>query len=121
MTCALTTFGRHCRELRSTNNQTMGDQAKAFGCEVHYISSIETGRIAPSTEYLDKIRIWLRLDVKEFAALKRRAKPNIINLAPIFSTSNNSSSMRLFRKISQLNPNQIRKFRAKIEGEIEDD
>lgn len=121
MACALTTFGKHCRELRVAKNQTMGDQAKALSCDVHHISSIETAKLTPNSEYLEKIRQWLLLDDKEFAILKRRTKSNIVNMKPVFSTSNNSTSMRLFQKISKLEPDQIRKFRTKIEGEVEDD
>jgi hypothetical protein len=121
MACALTRFGLLCRELRNLKNRSMGDQAKALQCEVHYISAIETGKIVPPSEYVDKFGRWLKLNKTQYESLKKRSKPNIIDMRQRFSTSNQSNSMRLFRKVSKMGPNQIRDFRTKMQGEAEND
>jgi transcriptional regulator with XRE-family HTH domain len=97
---------------------TMGDQADALGCSITYISSIETGRLSPSEEYLQKFSHWLDLSPQEHRALLGRTRNNVISF-PKFIT-NNSASMRLFRKISKMNPCDIRKFK-KRDYEVADD
>jgi len=121
MASALTRFGLLCRELRSAQNRSMGDQAKEWGCHVHYVSSVETGKIAPSDEYIEKFSRWLNLNDAQCQSLKKRSKRNVVELRQRFSTSNQSNSMRLFRKISKMDPTQIRNFRTKIQGEAEND
>ena len=117
MAGALTRFGVLCRSLRAQNNQGMGDQARAFQCEVLHISAIETGRTEPTDEYIEKFRNWLALENGEHHLLIKRGKSNVSALSPRFSTRNDSGSMRLFRKISKLDPNQIREFRKKVEAD----
>jgi hypothetical protein len=117
MASVLTRFGLLCRELRNSRNQSMGDQAKALECDVHYVSAIETGKIAPPDEYIEKFGRWLGLDTTQCASLRKRSKANVIDLRQKFSTSNRSSSMRLFRRVSKMDPSQIRNYRAKIQGE----
>ena len=121
MASALTRFGHYCRELRTTNSKDMGAQAEALGCAVHYISSIETGRIAPPSDYVEKLGKWLRLDHRQVDELIKRTRSNVIEFRNRGSVSNNSSSMRLFRRISKMDSNQIRKFRRKIDDEASDD
>src|SRR5262245_56518228 len=121
MATALTRFGQYCRDLRIAKNKSMGDQAEAFRCDVHYISSVEVGKTKPHDGYVDKFRDWLHLNETQHADLLKRAKSNVVEFRQRVSTSNNSQSMRLFRKVSQMDPNQIRKFREKIKGEAEDD
>jgi transcriptional regulator with XRE-family HTH domain len=115
MAGALTKFGILCRTLRNKNNFTMGDQARALQCEVHEISAIESGRVAPSEEYVQDFRNWLGADDTDHYLLLKRGKSNVVGFNPTFSTKNNSTSMRLFRKVSKLDANQIRAFRKKIE------
>jgi transcriptional regulator with XRE-family HTH domain len=121
MSGALTSFGNHCRALRTQKNLMMGDQAQALQCEVHHISAIETGRIAPTAEYVENLSGWLQLKGGELKILTKRMKSNVVSLQSRSSTKNNSTSMRLFRKISKLDPNQIRKFREKIDRGANDD
>ncbi len=121
MANALTRFGNHCRDLRIVGSFSMGDQAQALDCEVHYISAIETGKIAPPTEYLEKLRGWLKLNDGQYEVLLKRTKFSVVDIGHHFSTSNHSTSMRLFRKISKMDPTQIRKFREKIDDEDDDD
>jgi transcriptional regulator with XRE-family HTH domain len=118
MTNALTRFGQRCRDLRTSRNRTMGDQADAFICSTYFISSIETGRQQPSDEYIQNFRVWLHLTDREHNDLVGRLRSNVVKF-PKFTTTN-SASMRLFRKISKMNPGEIRKFR-KISYEAKDD
>jgi transcriptional regulator with XRE-family HTH domain len=121
MASALSRFGHHCRGLRTSCGKDMGAQAEALGCEVHEISSIETGRIAPSGEYLEKFRRWLNLNDRQFDELKKRAHNNVIDFRTRGSVTNNSTAMRLFRRISKMRSNQIRRYRKKIDDEVHDD
>lgn len=110
MTTVLSRFGQRCRDMRVAKGLTMGDQAERFGCSVHEISLIECGSRTPSDAYLQNFRDWMRLDDDEFRDLKRRIRSNIIELSRIKSMGEKGRTMRLFRKISQMNPDQIRAF-----------
>jgi len=99
----------------------MGDQAVAMKCEVYYVSGVETGKIVPPAEYIEKFRQWLQLDDSQYNALKKRSKSNVIDLRQRFSTSNQSSSIRLFRKISKMDPMQIRRLRPEVQDEAKND
>jgi hypothetical protein len=99
----------------------MGQQAIALGCAVHHVSNIETGRILPTAEYIDAFSRWLNLEGSQYEALKKRNKSNVTSLRNAGSSSNNSTSMRLFRKVSKMDSDQIRRFRTKIQGEAENE
>jgi hypothetical protein len=96
----------------------MGDQADAFACPIHAISSIETGREQPSDEYMRRFSTWLHLTDQEHEDLVRRIRSNVVKFPKLATT--NSPSMRLFRKISKMKPSEIRKFR-KDNCEVKDD
>jgi transcriptional regulator with XRE-family HTH domain len=110
MTTVLSRFGQRCRELRSAKGVTMGDQAKHVGRSVSEISSIECGSRTPSEAYLQSFREWMKLDDDEFRDLKRKIRSNVVELSRIKALGEKGRSMRLFRKISKMNPDQIRAF-----------
>lgn len=110
MSTVLSRFGQRCRDLRIAKKLTMGDQAKFIGYSVSEISSIECGARTPPDDYLDKFRELVTLDDEEFRDLKRRIRSNVIELNRVKTLGENGRSMRLFRKISQMNPEQIRAF-----------
>jgi hypothetical protein len=99
----------------------MGQQAAALGYPIHHISGVETGKTAPSEEYISTFALWLGLGETEIEALRRRAKSNLVSLHSAAALSNNSNSMRLFRKVSKMDSRQIRAFRTKIEAQIENE
>src|SRR5580704_11318575 len=117
MASALTRFGMLCSALRISHGRTMGQQAAALGCAVHHVSDIETGRALPTGDYIDAFSRWLNLGGSQYEALKKRSKSNVLSLRTAGSSSNNSTSMRLFRKVSKMDSVQIRHFRTKIQGE----
>jgi transcriptional regulator with XRE-family HTH domain len=119
MASALTRFGQYCRDLRSDYKKSMGDQGDQLGCAVHYISSIETGRIAPSMDYIEKFRTWLNLSDSQYQEAVKRSRGNVVSLQDRASLSNNCTSMRLFRKISKMDSDQIRKLGKKIQSEVQ--
>jgi transcriptional regulator with XRE-family HTH domain len=121
MACALTRFGLLCRDFRISKNRSMGDQAEAMKCAVHYVSAVETGKIEPSDDYIETLGRWLQLNDSQYNALKKRRKANIIDLRQRFSTGDRSSSVRLFRKISKMDPMQIRRLRPKTQEEAKND
>ncbi|MGL6062355.1 MAG: helix-turn-helix domain-containing protein [Bradyrhizobium sp.] len=110
MSTVLSRFGQRCRDLRIAKKLTMGDQAKFTGYSVSEISSIECGSRTPPDDYLEKFQKLVALDNDEFRDLKRRIRSNVIELSRIKTLGENGRSMRLFRKISQMNPDQIRAF-----------
>jgi transcriptional regulator with XRE-family HTH domain len=110
MTTVLSRFGQRCRDLRAAKNLTMGDQAKFFGCSVSEISSIECGSRTPTEDYLALFKQWTKLDDEEFRDLKKRIRSNVVELNRVRTLGENGRSMRLFRKISKMNPDQIRAF-----------
>jgi hypothetical protein len=98
----------------------MGQQAADLGCAVHHVSDIETGRIPATEEYIEAFSRWLNLEESQRVSLRRRNKINVTVLRN-GSTGNQSNSMRLFRKISKMDSNQIRGFRIKMQGEAENE
>jgi hypothetical protein len=97
----------------------MGDQADAFGCAVHDISAIESGRFATPDKYIGMFRDWLGLSDQQYRELIKKKGSNVIQLQQVKFIRNNSNSMRLFRKISKMKPAEIRGFRnseAKEDG-----
>jgi hypothetical protein len=98
----------------------MGDQANFMGLSVHEISAVECGIRTPSMQYVETFRQWINLDNDEFADLKRKIQSNVIDLTRVKSTGNNGRSIRLFRKISNMNPSQIREFRKPPGSEAKD-
>jgi transcriptional regulator with XRE-family HTH domain len=120
MANTLTRFGQYCRALRIERDMTMADQALAFDCPTHFISSIELGREAPTEQYLNQFRKWLTLSESEYGDLIKRIRGNVVELRRRREYSNNTTAMRLFRKISKMTPEQIRRFGGQIEGEAKD-
>jgi transcriptional regulator with XRE-family HTH domain len=88
----------------------MGDQAKRIGCSVTDISLIECGSRTPSDEYLEGFRVWMEMDDEDFRYLKKKIRSNVVELNRIRSLGENGRTMRLFRKISKMNPDEIRAF-----------
>jgi transcriptional regulator with XRE-family HTH domain len=122
MASVLSRFGQHCRELRAKKNLTMGEQSHAFGCSVHEISEIECGLKTPSDSYLESFKQWLDLNPQEFTDLKRRVRSNVVELNRVKSVGNNGKSIRLFRKISNMAPSEIRSLKKPPPGsEMNDD
>jgi transcriptional regulator with XRE-family HTH domain len=110
MTSVLSRFGQRCRDLRVSRGFTMGDQARHIGCSVNEISLIECGSRTPPDEYLDSFRTWMKMDEEDFRDLKRKIRSNVIELSRIKSLGESGRTMRLFRKISRMNPDEIRAF-----------
>jgi transcriptional regulator with XRE-family HTH domain len=110
MTTVLSRFGQRCRDLRLARGATMGDQARYVGCSVNEISLIECGSRTPSEEYLRSFRLWMKLDDEDFQDLKKKIRSNVVELNRIKNLGENGRTMRLFRKISKMNPEQIRAF-----------
>lgn len=119
MATVLSRFGQQCRNIRSAKNLTMGDQARYIGCSVHEISSIECGLRTPSENYLESFRSFTQLDQDEFSNLKKKIRSNVIELNRVKALGKNSRSMRLFRKISQMKPDEIRGFKKPPDNEAQ--
>jgi transcriptional regulator with XRE-family HTH domain len=98
----------------------MGDQADFMGLSVHEISAVECGLQTPTEDYLERFQKWVGFDQSELADLKKTIRSNVVELTRIKSTGNNGRSIRLFRKISNMNPDQIRGFKKPPESEVVD-
>jgi transcriptional regulator with XRE-family HTH domain len=120
MTTVLSRFGVRCRALRISRELTMGDQANFMNLSVHEISAIECGIRTPSEEYVESFQKWMNLDDGELADLKRTIRSNVVELTRVKSTGNYGRSIRLFRKISNMDPAQIRDFKKTPESEAKD-
>jgi transcriptional regulator with XRE-family HTH domain len=112
MANALNKFGQRCRDFRSQHGKSIGEQADVFGCEPYEISSIETGKVPIPPSYLKIFVGWLGLSEQDARELGRRIDSNVIAF-PHPKGGDNSRSMRLFRKISKMNPNEIRGIKGK--------
>lgn len=120
MSTVLSRFGARCRALRTSRNLTMGDQANFMGLAVFEISAFECGLRTPTEQYVEQFRRWIGLDDGELADLKKTIRSNIIELSRTKSTGNHGRSIRLFRKISNMNPDQIREFKKPPVSEVKD-
>lgn len=120
MSTVLSRFGARCRALRTSRRLTMGDQADFMGLSVHEISAVECGLQTPTEDYLERFQKWVGFDQSELADLKKTIRSNVVELTRIKSTGNNGRSIRLFRKISNMNPDQIRGFKKPPESEVVD-
>src|SRR4051794_40349878 len=120
MSRVLSRFGARCRALRATKNLTMGDQAHFMRVPVHEISAIECGLRTPSEQYVENFRQWMNLDDGEFGDLKKKIRSNVIELARAKPSGSHGRSIRLFRKISNMNPAQIRDFKKPPGSEAKD-
>jgi hypothetical protein len=93
---------------------TLGDQADALGCEPSEISSIEMGRSPLPRHYAKRLIDWLHLNEQEQRELFKRIESNVVAFPrPNLGGGDKTSSMRLFRKISKMGPNEIRRFGKK--------
>jgi transcriptional regulator with XRE-family HTH domain len=119
MASALTRFGEYSRDLRRLRGKNMLDQAQAVGLLVHEISSIETGQVSPTDDYIRKLSDWLGLNERQIQELKKRIPQsnNVISLYDKRAVMEKTTTMRLFRKISKMKPQEIRRFRLKLAGE----
>ena len=109
MASALTRFGQHCRGLRSHRGMTLGDQAEALGCEPSEISSIEMGSSASGQLFAATCRLAEPQQIQR--DLLKKVETNVVAFPRRTSTGGDkTSSMRLFRKISRMRPNEIRSF-----------
>jgi len=100
---------------------TIGDQADAFGAEPHEISAIETGKLPIPPLYSQKLVQWLNLNEQEQRELRRKTDNNVVTFPRHVAAGDKTSAMRLFRRISKMNPNQIRNFGKKPPPEVKDD
>jgi transcriptional regulator with XRE-family HTH domain len=123
MTSALTRFGEHCRDLRRFRGKNMLNHAEALGIPVHQISSIETGLISPTDDYLRNLARWLDLNERERQELRKRIPitNNVISFPDKTTVAEKTKTMRLFRKISKMKPREIRRFGLKFAGEAKNE
>jgi hypothetical protein len=100
---------------------TMGDQADALRTEPHEISAIETGKAPLPPGYSQKLINWLQLSEQEQRELLRKIESNVVAFPRNTTGGDRTSAMRLFRKISKMNPNEIRNFSKKPPPEAKND
>lgn len=113
MANALTKFGQRCRDFRSKHNKSIGDQADMLGCQPCEISAIEIGKLPIPADYPKKLVDWLGLSEQESRDLLRRIDTNVIPFPSLKGGGDKTKSMRLFRKISKMGPNEIRDIKKK--------
>jgi transcriptional regulator with XRE-family HTH domain len=96
----------------------MLEQAEALKIPTSVISSIETGERLPDFQYLSGFAKWLDLPVRQQADLQKivERRDNVI-LFPRSKPNQSSTTVRFFRKLSKMGPNQIRKLKPPKERE----
>jgi len=114
MTHALTVFGRKCRDFRIAANATMGEQSSALGLTVAEISAIESGERRPSADYVNTFSSWLKLPISGLSELMSIAlvRNNVVQFRP-----KKAESIKLFRKIGGLKPDEIRRLKQGVPKE----
>jgi hypothetical protein len=100
---------------------TIGDQADALGAQPYEISEIETGKTPIPPRYSQKMIEWLRLNDQEQRELLKRIDSNVVAFPRQKAGGDKTSAMRLFRKISKMNPTEIRNFGTKPPPEVKND
>jgi hypothetical protein len=98
----------------------MCEQAQATGYEVTYISAVEAGGQRPTDEYVESFRNWLGLGEREVTELNKRISA-VVTFPGVKHVTKNSASIRLFRKISKMQPDEIRKMAKRRASEANDD
>jgi transcriptional regulator with XRE-family HTH domain len=110
-----TKFGQESKRLRQQRGYSLGDQAKATGKSMGYISQIETGRKSPTPEYVSLIAAWMKLSSEEFRILKNAADTAIrpIRIVPL-TTYQAALASELARLIGKLMPDQCEEVLARL-------
>jgi hypothetical protein len=85
----------------------MAAQSEALGHQITEISSIETGAKIPSESYISELADWLGLNPQQQLEL-RKSVPRNANIIAFPRRKEATKSVRLFRKIGQMTPDQIR-------------
>lgn len=91
---------------------TIAAQAEAFECAPSAISAVETGRNQPDINYAKKFASWVSLDVQQEQELIKS-----VRLSQLRTNNMTKEALRLYRKINQFSPSEIRELKARsIDG-----
>lgn len=108
----LTQFGLKCREARAKHSRSIADQAIAMDVLPSEISQIEMGESLPSMSYVQKFGQWMGFDALEISKFRVFARPvnNVVQFRP---NKIHQESRKLFRRVNQLSPEEIRNLRPR--------
>ena len=120
MTNALNRFGSFCRETRAKHGLTMAAQAEALSQDVTDISSIETGKVVPTDNYVRQFCDWLKIPPGKRAEFEKRV-PQSATVISFPRKKDVSSTVRMFRKVSKMTPAEIRKLGQGPKNGVGDD
>ena len=112
----LTQFGTKCRELRIRHNVSMGDQAKALGISVAYISAIECGKRAVPEDYPQDVAHWLSLSDQDSQTLRDLASGER-TLVKVFPKNGERAMLAddFARNLNELSVEGVRQLRLMLE------
>lgn len=96
----------------------MIDQAKEFACAPSFISAVESGDKQPPEGYVEKFGNWLKLDIvtRKHLQILADARTNVIKFVPV-DKERAALSRRLFRRINDMSPNEIKNLESFLQGE----
>lgn len=111
----LSQFGLKCREARVARGLSLADQASGMRLLASEISGVEeAGGTVPTEEYIARFGAWLELDALELSKFKVFARERN-NVVPFKPSKAHQESRRLFRKVNQFTPAQIRNLRPPLQ------
>lgn len=108
----LTQFGLQCRETRQRFGKTVADQAVSLGLKPSDIAKIEMGEAPITSEYIESFGRWLNLG--ELSTSKFRVFARTDNVVPFRRNKSHQEARKLFRKVNQLSPSEIRKLGERL-------
>lgn len=108
----LTQFGLKCRETRQQFGKTVAEQATSLGMKPSDISKIEMGISPVTAEYIEKFGKWLKLGDLATSTFKVFARTN--NVVPFRPNKAHQEARKLFRRVNQLSPSEIRKLGERL-------
>ena len=108
----LTQFGLECREARRQFGKTVADQAAFLGIKPSEITKIEMGELPVTRDYIERFGNWL--DLGDLYKSKFRVYSRTDNVVPFRPNKSHQEARKLFRKVNQLSPSEIRKLGERL-------
>lgn len=109
---SLTAFGQYCREFRTRGGYTLLDQERALHTPMDMILSIEEGRAQASSEYVESLAYWLRLNEAERSLLLTARR---LRRGTHLSSRQVKRRELIFNELPTMSATSIRGLRRRIE------
>jgi transcriptional regulator with XRE-family HTH domain len=112
-----TKFGHLCKRFRQQRGYSLGDQARATGRSMGYISQLETGRKPVTPEYVSILSSFFKLNAEDLRFLKNTADTAIRPVRVVPLTQDQAAlASELARMIGKLMPEQCAEVLSALLG-----